>query len=123
MIINHQCKVISVYQPDTPITSVGDGKSVPLEKIYRCNLSDHNRVKELRNEVVENDGPIDILIENGKVATNGSMLSIFSFPPERFIEETSNKIMITINVSGLGDKHAWLLIPTQNYRLVQTPLR
>lgn len=90
--------MILVFEPNAPIPN-HDYKRVTFERIYRCNFLDHNQVKELRNEILQNVGPIDILIENGKSPMSKSSESIFSFSPDRFIEETSNKIIITLNVS------------------------
>lgn len=103
MINNHQCKVILVFEPNVQLPdNKNDCKTISSERIYRCNFLDHNQVKQLKNEILQNDGTIDILIENGKMSTSSSdvPLSIFqSFSPEQFIEETSNKIIITLNVS------------------------
>ncbi|XP_037030359.1 uncharacterized protein LOC119070138 isoform X2 [Bradysia coprophila] len=97
MINNHQCKVILVFEPDAHIPKTDD-KCVSFERIYQCNFLDHNQVRELRDNILRNDGTIDILIENGKMpTTSNATISIFSFPPERFIEETSNRIIITLN--------------------------
>ncbi|XP_037030356.1 uncharacterized protein LOC119070138 isoform X1 [Bradysia coprophila] len=98
MINNHQCKVILVFEPDAHIPKTDD-KCVSFERIYQCNFLDHNQVRELRDNILRNDGTIDILIENGKMpTTSNATISIFSFPPERFIEETSNRIIITLNL-------------------------
>lgn len=101
---NHQCKVILVFEPNvqSPDNKNDDCKSFTCERIYQCNFLDHNQVKQLKNEILQNDGAIDILIENGRMQTpSNASLSIFSYSPERFIEETSNKIIITLNVSEL----------------------
>lgn len=99
MINNHQCKVILVYEPNVQLPT-DECKTFSFRRVYQCNFLDHNQVKELRNNISENDGTIDIIIENGKLptSTNGS-LSIFS--SDRFIQETSNKIIITLNVSAV----------------------
>lgn len=99
MINNHQCKVILVFEPDAHALKADD-KSVSSERIYQCNFLDNKQVKKLRDEILRNDGTIDIIIENGKMSTpSNATISIFSFSPERFIEETSNRIIITLNVS------------------------
>lgn len=100
MINNHQCKVILVYEPNVQLPEKNDCKGFSFERVYQCNFLDHNQVKKLRNEILQNDGTIDIIIENGKMLTSTTApLSIFSYSPDRFIEETSNKIIITLNVS------------------------
>lgn len=98
MINYHQCKVILVFEPNVPLPSEkNECKSFSFERVYRCNFLDHNHVKQLRNEILQTDGTIDILIENGRMPSSAKVP--FSFSPDRFIEETSNKIIITLNVS------------------------
>jgi len=99
MIQNHQCKVILVFEPNGQLPSKNDCKSFSFERIYHCNFLDHNQVKKLRDEILQNDGTIDIIIENGRLPNSSNApFSIFSFSPDRFIEETSNKIIITLNL-------------------------
>lgn len=100
MINNHQCKVILVIEPSVQLPNKNDCKSFPFERVYQCNFLDHNQVKKLRNEICTRDGTIDIIIENGRMPTStNTPLSLFSYSPDRFIEETSNRIIITLNVS------------------------
>lgn len=99
MIKDHQCKVILVFEPNVQLHTNEDAGKTSFEKMYQCNFLDHSQVKTLRNEISQNNGTIDILIENGRIKHPSKVPSIFSISPDQFIEETSNKIVVTLNVS------------------------